>query len=125
MKTAIDIAAGVLQRYRRYGWTQPAGEWGAIQTEVRAELRQLLEDGNAHNLAVYLAHMFQTPLYYGLVSMTGDLDDLPTQLTQRLALWTMLTENRDTTPLRASNAGSALAIQVGDVAMMYVTPSYS
>jgi hypothetical protein len=64
----MTVAERILEKYKRYGWSRPVGEWGFIQEESRRELRDVLEDGALTHLTVVLAKMFQCSVSAGLTS---------------------------------------------------------
>jgi len=53
-----DVAAGIIERFRRYGWSTPEGEWGALYSDHRGALRDALESGDVAALDDLLAGSF-------------------------------------------------------------------
>jgi hypothetical protein len=124
MRNGTDVAAGIVERFRRYGWSTPEGEWGAINAETRSELHGILSAGDPRALASYLNKMFQTPLYYGLVSMSDSVDDVLQQVLWRLALWTYFTPERNDEVLAAPKVGSPFVVDVNGVPIAIDTPRF-
>lgn len=109
----MTVLAQILERYDRYGWSEPAGEWGVIQAEYRTEMRTALDAHDSEALECVLAGMFRGPMAYGLVSAPDDIEKtLPMELTWRLALWAKVTDSRDVERLRAPTVGRPLIIGV-------------
>jgi len=52
------VASGILSRYQRYGWSEPEGEWGFVQSAGRTMLRAALGAGDADALHSLLADSF-------------------------------------------------------------------
>lgn len=108
-----DFVASTLERHRRYGWSAPEGEWGAIQAEDRSELKMVLDAQDADETRSVLATMFQGPLAYGLVSIDGTtVPQLHNMVMWRLALWAKVVGGPDIDILAASPAGSPLTVPV-------------
>ena len=73
------VASGILSRYRRYGWSDPAGEWGLVQSEGRTNLRAAMEAGDVAVLAALLADDF-----FGLCGGIGSNAEVTPDVVERV-----------------------------------------
>ena len=69
----MTIAAGILERYKRYGWSEPPGEWGHLHSEQRKSYHDILEAGDEAVLQALLGGMFQSDAVVGLVGFNIDM----------------------------------------------------
>ena len=107
----MTVLNQIIERYQRYGWSEPVGEWGVIQSAYRQELRDALDTGDVDALDTVLSVMFRGKLAYGLTSAPEDLEKmLPQQLTWRLALWAKVIDVPDIERLAATDAGDPIVI---------------
>lgn len=121
MTTAL--AQGILDRHKLYGWSDPAGEWGEIQRDVRAGFKDILDAGDTHKLDRCLAGFFRTPLYFGLVSITEAVDKLGEQVLWRVALWSYLTDG-DIDKIKAPDVGDPFVVNISDTKVMVDAPRF-
>ncbi len=109
--TAVAFLATIPDRYARYGWSAPEGEWGVIQSIHRAALHEALDDGYLDDV---LADFFRTYLKTGLVSYDVDATaPLDQQTMWRLALWTKMTDDPDMRRLAAVPCGNPPVASIG------------
>lgn len=118
-------AADVIARYRRYGWSQPEGEWGAIQEHTRRDFRAALENGDEPLVDAFLRTMFQGPLCMGLV--TFDWRRLPQDnkafkggIARALQIW----GGEDVRILDAPRVGAPACMDMDGTLIMYDTPRH-
>ena len=122
-------AQSIIERYKRYGWSTPPGEWGAIQSSARAPLREAIEDGE-ETLDRALAVMFQLPICNGLSTFDSRHGDWPNKVdlfrddvAMNLRTWMCSTDATlaDLERLLAPEAGSPFVCEVEGVRIMYDT----
>ncbi len=107
----MTVLDQIIDRHRRYGWSEPVGEWGVIQASYRTEMRAALDARDTTALEGVLSEMFRGSLAYGLTSVPEDVENtLPMQVTWRLALWAKVTDDQNVERLRAPTVGSPLVI---------------
>lgn len=82
-----DIATGIIERYRRYGRSEPGGEWGFLYNTAWTEFHELLEAGDAEALDRALSSRFFT-LCGGIASQV--VPDQPT-VRRMIGIWGAMT----------------------------------
>ncbi len=116
--------AEIIERHRMYGWSEPVGEWGVIQSKYRADLKEALDRENETMLDGVLAEMFRGTLAVGLVSMTDPVSDLPYSVAWRMALWAKMTGCVDMEPLVAPEVGNPVVVYESSVPVMPDAPRF-
>jgi len=123
----MSVATGIIERYKRYGWSTPPGEWGHTQSQFRREYHAILERGAVDALDLMLANMFQTNACLGLVSITStDVDAFLAAVTDSVQLWMQWTDGRnaDLPRLAAPNVGNPSVLNVLGTLVMVDTPRH-
>ena len=131
----VHLAAEILSRYQRYGWSQPVGEWGSIQAG-RSAYKALLDSGDMEAIDQLFQRMFRSALVTGLITLgLADAAALPTdyhpmvrQLFEEVMLHN-LTQWRQGTGepiaiLTAPAVGAPLTVEVAQVPIMMDTPRH-
>jgi hypothetical protein len=121
---ADRMVASMIERHRRYGWSTPVGEWGAIQREDRADFHGALDAGDADEIEAQLDDMLNGPLSFGLVTQSPNAQHLAPFLMWRLALWTKASQSRHMERLRAPAVGRPVIAEISGIPMMSDTPRF-
>ena len=123
----MSLATAIIERYKRYGWSTPPGEWGQTQLLFRKDFHDILERGDVAALDLMLENMFQTEACLGLVSITStDVDTFLTAVTDSVQLWMQWTDggNADLPRLAAPSAGNPSVMNVDGTLVMMDTPRH-
>lgn len=129
----MSIAARILERYQRYGWSELEGEWGHIHDTARREYHHALDTADEETLTKMLGAMFQTSIVWGLVTFdVGTLvseenkQKFVTLSEENLAVWSSHTSAgpKDLRRLDAPKAGGPAVVHFEDVRVMFDTPRH-
>ena len=127
----MTIIQQIIDKHRRYGWTEQGGEWGHIQDDVRLAYREILDSGDTNALGELLGRMFRDDMCSGLVSFdhreaeTDGWSDLFKQdMVRNIWLWQLHTGGGDPSRLEHQRTGKPLLGDVGGVLVQYDTPRH-
>lgn len=125
----MSICEQIIERHKRYGRTQQAGEWGKIQELPRAQYLALLDAGDPDALEAHLQNFFQSTTASGLVSWDGALTEenqaeFANALRHNLDMWSLYTGEDDLSILEAPLAGNPIRGVVNGIHIMLDTPRH-
>lgn len=104
----MSLAEQILERHRRYGRSQLAGQWAEIQSIRRAEYLRLLDAADAPAIDAMLARMFQDHVSFGMVTNGEDAprpDIIAAAVNHNRSFWRMATWEKDESLLAAPDVG--------------------
>ena len=109
-------AQAIIERHRKYGFSDIPGEWAAVQHNNQAAFMGAIDAGDVDAVDGMLAGMFRGPLAFGFVSLGRNPGkDFPHMLNWRIALWAKVSDNPVVERLAALDIGNPLVVPVQSV----------
>lgn len=122
----IASVSDIRERYQRYGWSLPPGEWGHIQNGPRRELHTALDAGDTTALDEIFGSMFTHHVCVGLVSAGCDIsrEKLTDWFRANIQLWSLYSDSTDLSILDAPDIGNPTLAYVDGSSVMPDTPRH-